>query len=160
MEETISRGVCEIEHSGKSDEEFKKCSEQCVWRCNEISYVPMTYVSAWPTEQSIRDFVEKYIVPLDEEHPIRKYYNSIQNHYSHNPKVRIWPTLPEFIHLIQTTAAENKFNENFINQVVAKLSLSADIDTKLQNFTTFFEAEEHWVKTTFYRFKFFFYYLL
>ncbi len=151
IEEVIERGVCEIQHSGKSDEDFEKCSEQCVWRCNEINYVPRAYVSSWPTEPSIHDFVQKYIISLDEEHPMRKYYQLIQNHYSGFSEARIWPTYQEFVSLILSTAAGNTFDQTFLSQVVEKLSLSVELDTKLQNFTTLLEAEEHWVKTTFYR---------
>ncbi len=69
--DSMEKVYCEVDNYGGTDEELDTCKASCLWPCHMIKYEMSRYSSAWPNQASIPDFIEKYILSFEDDHPIK-----------------------------------------------------------------------------------------
>ena len=148
----IFKALCEIEEINFLRDNVDKFCKRCAWNCEETKYDMKVSQAPWPTETTIEDFINKFVLSKEKDNPIRKYYE----------------------HLVETLLLNNSKTQNSINEKRVTLvdlgkklnsgfkdgnetaywksvTLSPYIPDSLRMSNSVAELQSKWVQESFYR---------
>ncbi len=155
-QDTMERVYCEWKNFDLSDDEFMKCKQSCLWPCHQIQYETLPFSSKWPNYGAVQDFINQFVLTLNDSNPIKTVYFMIRDHYmlrneekltSENNAAR--PA--SFINLVMDMILDNKYDPDIMNQLSSNKPLALTTDPILMNLSSLEKAQETWVNKGFYR---------
>ena len=163
----VSRAMCEmgILLGNGMEKEMPDC-KRCAWNCRETKYDFKMSQALWPEDSVVGDFVEKYILVLPIDNPVRQYYHLLIDaldvnatakfqHYRNREKVKNWKMVARGQKSIDDIYKNLIFGLNITNitmdDVFNNMSLPLFIPESLLDCKSIEELQKKWVQESFYR---------
>ena len=152
---TLERGICETKQFAP-DNELDKCVQSCLWPCYQIDYETSRFSAKWPRNAAIQDFINKFVLILDNNNPIKIMYNLLRDHYddkntnTHKTNGSKHDVI-SFFKLAMHMVMENKYSEDVISQLSSSRPFDLATNPLWLNLSSLESAQEQWVNEVFYR---------
>ncbi len=156
IQHTIERARCEMNVFGSSDTGLKQCKKSCLWPCYHIEYEKSQFSSKWPNYGAVQDFINKFVLTLDDSNPIKTNYDYLRVHYMEINNTGLISTnntlgVSTFFASAMDMIFKNKYSSVVINQLESNQPLALEISPLFMNLSNVKQAQEHWVNKGFYR---------